>query len=51
MNIINNTALGLTLHSQPFHSQDLKANSPNSVPYISLLASVENVVLYQDNIP
>ena len=35
----------------PFHSQNLKANSPNWRPYISLLASPENLVLYKDNIP
>ena len=34
----------------PFHSQDLKANPPNGGAYITLLASLENLLLYQDHI-
>ena len=36
---------GLTINSQ-----DMKAKSPNWLPYISLLVIPENLVLYQDNL-
>ena len=37
--------------TKPFHSHDLKANSPNLWSYIASLAIHEKLVLYQDNIP